>query len=289
MPIARATPLFLILAACVEHAPADASRVTIAAWNAERVFDAVCDSGRCGPSEAEDLPDASAAQADAVRVGRAVRALDADIVVISEIENEAVAHRIADAAATYETVHIGESGPGTIDVAVLSRFAVLEWRTHRPYLGLDDPEVRSTRVFIEVHLDAGARRVIVIGAHFKSRLRDDPSRRLAEARAVAELARAAAARHPGAVVLLAGDLNDTPDSPPLDALEVDAALVLHTRALAPSDAFTFGTGSRRTLIDHVLSVPAPFVETTDVKVVRTDGVAYGGSDHAAVYVAFVVR
>jgi endonuclease/exonuclease/phosphatase family metal-dependent hydrolase len=255
---------------------------SIATWNAERVFDSVCDTGRCGPSEAEDVRTVAEAGADAIRVARALRTLDADVVVLEEIENRAMLDRIVAAGGTYERACIGESGPGTIDVAIVSRFPLIEVFERRPVLDIEGREVRSTRVMLEAHFDAGGMRLVVIGAHFKSRFRDDAERRHAEARAAGELVRRAARKHPDALIVLAGDLNDTPDSPTLEILEGDFALALLTRSLPDMDAYSFGSGSRRTLIDHVLMAPSAFVSDFAIEVVRGEGDAFGGSDHAAI-------
>lgn len=275
----RPLALLLVLSACA--APLDApTSVCLATWNAERVFDTTCDSLRCGPDEAEDVRTPAEMEADVTRVARGVRGLDADVVVLVEIETETLAMRIAQAVGDVESVVSGDSGPGTIDVAVLSRLPLLEARTHRPWLDVDGQDTRSTRVFLEAHLGAPGRRVIVFAAHLKSKRNDDAARRIAEAEALRDLARAASSRHPDALVFVAGDLNDEPDSETLDTLEVYLALL--TRMLPESDAYTFGSGSRRSLIDHVLLLPRPFATPRETAVVRGEGASYGGSDHAAV-------
>lgn len=281
--------LALVVAACPSPIEAPRTSVRVATWNAARVFDATCDTGRCGPDAPEGSPTPSEVEADVIRVGRAVRGLEADALVLVEIETSALAQRIAQAAGEGANVAMGDSGPGTIDVAVLSRLAVLEVRAHRPTLALAGRTVSATRVMLEVHLDMGARRLVVLAAHLKSKRDDDPERRLAEARALGALARAASARHPEAVVVVAGDLNDTPSSGPLDALEHDHGLALLTRGLPVDEAYTFGSGSRRSLIDHVLLVPRSFVSPGIVSVARGDTFGYGGSDHAAVRATLDVR
>jgi uncharacterized protein len=259
--------------------------LSIATWNAERVFDSVCDSGRCGASEAEDVRTVADAEADAIRVARALRTLDADVVVLEEIENRAMLDRIVAAAGGYASASIGESGPGTIDVAIVSRFPLLEVFERRPVLALEGRDVRSTRVMLEAHFDADGTRLIVLGVHFKSRFRDDAERRHAEARAAGELVRRAAREQPDALIVLAGDLNDTPGSPTLELLEGDYALALLTRSLPAADAYSFGSGRGGTLIDHVLMVPSPFFALGTIEIVRSQGDAFGGSDHAAIRTA----
>jgi hypothetical protein len=80
------------------------------------------------------------------------------------------------------------------------------------------------RGFFDTVCDSGACQPGDYAAHFKAKSGDDPPRRLAEAQASSRIVNEVALRLPDAVVLLGGDLNDTPGSPPLDALVVDGGL-----------------------------------------------------------------
>jgi endonuclease/exonuclease/phosphatase family metal-dependent hydrolase len=118
---------------------------------------------------------------------------------------------------------------------------------------------------------------------------DDAGRRYAEAEASRDILSAVAAERPGALVVLGGDLNDVPGSPPLDALELGGALqrVSSDRPLEELGTVWFQGASLA--IDHLYrardasgqSVPGSFQVVRDAP-----GSGLGGSDHAAVRADF---
>ena len=98
-----------------------------------------------------------------------------------------------------------------------------------------------------------------------------------------------------ALVVLGGDLNDTPGSPTLDALEA-SGLVSVAAELPPTEQGTFVFGDAAVALDH-LYVPAALrgrYITGSARVVRDDatprrGHGYAGSDHAALVADFAMR
>ena len=89
----------------------------------------------------------------------------------------------------------------------------------------DGSTTTFSRELLEVHVTKAGRAIIFFAAHFRSKSNDDPGRRLAEAQATRRIVDAVAAANPRALVVLGGDLNDTPGSPPLDALTGNGGLL----------------------------------------------------------------
>jgi uncharacterized protein len=273
-----------------EPDPAD---LVLATYNVRRFFDATCDSGQCGSGDYEEIPSQGQFEYHADTLAEAITGLDADIVLLEEVENQrcidALTSRLDGA---FPTAILGETGfPASVDVAVLSRFPSLEVRRHAD-VPLPRPSGGQTwfsREFLEVHLDAGGHRVIVFVAHFKAKADDDPERRLAEATRAREIIDAVALQHPEALIVMGGDLNDEPGSPPLVALEGEGGMLRVAAELAPDD-WTYRYNNKNQSIDHIYQATAGdggrYI-TGSAHVFRGDGGGgYGGSDHAALRASF---
>ncbi|MCA9516964.1 MAG: endonuclease/exonuclease/phosphatase family protein [Myxococcales bacterium] len=262
-------------------------------WNVHLFFDDVCDSGHCGGSNFEYAPTTAEFEGRAQQIALAIERLEVDVIMLEEVENQ----RALDAIVSYlpddwVTEVLGETGfDASIDVAVLARIPLSEVRTHRSETPLVLPNGDTTtfaRELLEVRLQNG---MIVFAAHFRSKVNDEPERRLAEARAARAIVLDVAAEEPGATVVLGGDLNDVPDSPPLDALTSgDDGLVRLAAELFPGADWTIRFESEHLAIDHLL---VPHGASLAAFVPRTVGVArensnggYGGSDHGAVRAIF---
>lgn len=270
-------------------APRDPARVRLATYNVHRLFDAVCDSGRCAPGDFEALPDRDGFEAQAERIARAIALLDADAVCLQEVENQAALDRVrGHLGAAFPTAVLGETGaPASVDVAVVSRDPVLAVERHRA-TRLQRPDGSPTlfaRELLEVHLDHAGRRVVLLCAHFRSMVDDDPGRREAEAAGARVRVEAATTAHPDAVVALAGDLNDVPGSAPLTALESDGGLVRVTLGRDPAEVATYVYQGATRMLDHIL-VPAALASRVEPDSVRAhwdrwQRTGWGASDHAA--------
>ena len=274
--------------------PPDPADIVIATFNVLRFFDANCDSGQCGFDDYEEAPTQAQFEYRAESLAAAILALDADVVILQEVENQncidALAVHLGD---QYPTAVLGETGfTASVDVAVLSRHPSVEVRRHAD-VPLQRPSGGQTwfaREFLEVHLDADGHRAIVFAAHFKAKNDDDPERRLAEATRAREIMDAVSQQNPDALVVLGGDLNDTPGSPPLDALEAGGGMLRVAAELAPED-WTYRYKDQKNPIDHIYAATAAtggvYIDGS-AQIFRGDGSGggYGGSDHAAVRASF---
>jgi endonuclease/exonuclease/phosphatase family metal-dependent hydrolase len=279
-------------------APAvDPTLLRAATFNTRLFFDTTCDSGMCAAGDFEQVPSPAAFARRAEQLAAAIRAMHADIVALQEIESQASLDALSGHLQDlYPTAVLGETGlPGSIDVAVLGGGALLQVRRHRdrPLTRPDGSVTSFARELLEVHLMLRGRRVILFAAHFRSKVNDDPGRRLAEAQAARDILVASAQEFPEAVVLLGGDLNDTPGSPPLAALEGAAALLRVAADRPPASVTTYVWQGQGQAIDHLFLVrgaPGAYVAASAAAVHDPSGSAgLAGSDHAALRADFKLQ
>ncbi len=265
--------------------------VRIAAYNVQRFFDTVCDSGACGGSNYEALPTPSEFGMKADRLASAISRLNADVVLLAEVETQASLDALTSRLPRFGYAELGETGaPASVDVAVISVHPITRVRghRHRTLWRPDGTETRFARELLEVHLDVEGKQVIVFSAHFRSKSSDDPGRRFAEADAARDIIAGVAQATPNALVVLGGDLNDVPGSEPIQALERDGALLRVASDRPDDETWTYSFYGERQAIDHLYLargggtyVPGSF------RAVRDPRGGYGGSDHAAVYADFM--
>lgn len=270
------------------------TRVRIASFNVRRLFDTVCDSGSCGGSNYEALPTPTEFAQQAERLARGIIALNADVVLLEEVETQTSLDELQRRIPGFGFSQLGEIGTAaSVDVAVLSRHPITDVRRHRDQYIIrpDGSYTRFSRELLEVHLDVGGAEAIVFAAHFRSKVDDDPGRRIAEATASRDIVSGVAKATPGALVVFGGDLNDVPGSDALNALEKDGALLRVASDRPDSETWTYVYSGQRQAIDHLYLAPAPAGGTYvpgSFRVAR-EGNSYGGSDHCAVYADFLVE
>ena len=271
--------------------PEEPASVRIAAFNVHLFFDPVCDSGKCGPTDWEKVPSPEEFGARADQLAQAISALQADVVLLEEVENQAALDALVTRLPGPVNAVLGEiGGAATVDVAVLSRFPVDGVFRHRdqPIYRPDGSMTWFSRELLEVHLSTEAGRVVVFAAHFRSKVNDDPGRRWAEATAARQYAMDVAGQVAPAIVVVGGDLNDVPQSPPLDALEAQDALIRASAGMPISEIGTYSYYGNWQAIDHLLVVPSAGGQTVPdtFAVIRDSDRGFGGSDHAAIRAAF---
>ena len=280
----------------VEDGPPLVGDLRAVTFNTHLFFDLVCDSGRCGPTDFEQVPSAQAFSDKADAVAKALRRMNGDVVALQEIENQnaldAVAGRLRD---VYPTVVLGETGlPASIDVAVLSRGSLLSVRRYhdRVLTRPDGTKTTFSRELLEVHVSLRGRELVMFSAHFRSKSSDDPGRRLAEAQATADIIQQTAKEFPDAVIVLGGDLNDTPGSPPLAALEGVPGLLRVAKDRPLSSAATYSWNGDLQAIDHLFLWQSARVDYVAGSAnAQHDATRFGlaGSDHAALLADFALH
>jgi endonuclease/exonuclease/phosphatase family metal-dependent hydrolase len=236
--------------------------------------------------------------------GRVVSEVDADVLLAVEVEDrhtlerfntQVLAGALGRRPYPYNLLIDGNDGRG-IDIGILSRHPIT---SVRPHLFDTRPDRPDKRLFsrdcpeFEIHLNGTP--IVILGNHLKSKFQDDSGLRLAQAKRVAEIHRAALERTPHVVV--AGDLNDDPDSETLAVL-LDTGLrdVMSHRSYRGLPG-THGTcRSDRDKLDYLLLPPSLWREVQHVGLetrgIFADGIksfdtvrskSEAASDHAALF------
>ncbi len=268
--------------------------IRIAAFNVRRLFDERCDSGACGRDDFEAVATSAQIESRTATLAERLLSLRPDAVCLAEVETQPLLDQVAGKMPGYVTHVLGEIGQtASVDVGLISSLPLLETKRHRSrtLYRPDGSATNFTRELLEVHLDVRGKRAIVFCAHFRSKSSDDPGRRWAEARGAREVVAAAATENPGALLVLGGDLNDTPGSPPLLELEVGGALARTSGSLPDDQIATYWFEGRGSAIDHLYVATANSgfsrFEPRSFRVAHDDGArTFAASDHAAVYADF---
>jgi endonuclease/exonuclease/phosphatase family metal-dependent hydrolase len=279
--------ILLALAACspdlgAERPPVRGpDTVRLATWNVHDLFDEV---DRLVPPGDHDLvPPPAEVEARLDALAAVLLRVDADVVLLQEVEGAAILGRLAARAGYPEARLVEGRDPRGIDVAALSRLPVDAYVSH-----LGDVDARGLPLWprdcVELHVRTAGRPVVAVASHFSSALSDDGARRLLQAERLRELADGLRRARPGARVVAGGDLNDTPASAPLAPLLGDGAWV----DLAPPAAVTWSSGGAAARLDYLLvprdeEAAVPGVEVVDGADVRR------ASDHRPVVVDLRVR
>ncbi|KUN77510.1 endonuclease/exonuclease/phosphatase family protein [Streptomyces griseoruber] len=244
---------------------------------------------------------------DVVRnTGRVVAEVNADILLTVEVEDRLTLDRFnrqvlggALGKQPYPySMLIDGNDPRGIDVGILSRHPITSIRSHIFDLRPGGEPVFS-RDCVELELAVNGTPLWILGNHFKSKRGGGSAGaalRLAQGERVAQIYADALQRSPR--VLIAGDLNDSPDSPAVRKLLATGAQDVMSHASYTGDPGTFGTGhSLDQKIDYLLCSPELFGKVQHVDVERrgvwapksfksfdtVTSKADEASDHAALY------
>jgi endonuclease/exonuclease/phosphatase family metal-dependent hydrolase len=222
-----------------------AVQVRLATWNLHDLFDA--DDRLIPPGDDDTVPAPAEVDEKLARLAAVLLRIDADLVLVQEVENRGLLARLA-AASGYSTLRLVEGNdPRGIDVGLLSRLPVRAYASHADEVGTDGRRLWP-RDCVEAHADATGRRVVVVGSHLSSSLSDDGTRRARQAARLRQIADEVMGADPAAVVVAGGDLNDAPASPALASLLGDGAW----RDPLPSDATTWQGPATSARLDYLL-------------------------------------
>lgn len=280
------------------------STLRIASYNVENLFD-VFDDPYTKDESTRVKPRKELEQVAAI-----IRKLDADVVVLSEVENEGAVKAFADELLKdlgYRHVAAGSSNDERgIRLAILSRLPIVSMTSHR-FLDLKlegEPTTwRFARDLTRFRLQATASRTLdLYVVHLKSKhdSAGDPQSgkwRLAEATKAKQIIDEQLKENPDQWLAMAGDFNDTPDSEPIKKLlappaaaEKGTGLVDAHAALPAEQRITYLKGKFRSTIDYIMASPSLAKRAVKGSAqVGVEGVALEGSDHAPIVVTFDVR
>ncbi len=270
----------------------------IVSWNTWNFFDTI--KGNCQDCPYEQTLSASEYQSKVAGVADGLAQLDGDVVVLQEVENDAVIDDIASSAALAGhgyTVHqlLRGNDPRGVNIGVMSRYPIDAYISHKGdiFTRLDAPATvyHYTRDVAEIHMTWGSNHVVILGVHFKSKASpDDPDRRVAEAQHTRQIADAILAQDPSARLFIVGDFNDTPGTDTYAAVRDGQSGPTWENAMAavPSaDRWSYEYNSQKQLIDQLFASPtvAGTLDPTSAKILHDSSLA---SDHAPIAATFVI-
>ncbi len=243
--------LSAVLLACEPSPPTasapPAALLRVVTWNVRDLFDA--EDRLLPPGERDTVPAPAEVEAKLGHLAGVLTRLDADLVLLQEVENLPLLARLAARAGYPEAWLVEGADPRGIDVAALSRLPVLAYVSHREDRDLDGGPLWP-RDCVEVHAEVAGRRLVLVGSHFSSPLSDDGTRRARQAARLRSIADGLGDQ--ADLVIAGGDLNDVPGAPALSPLLGDGRWVGPAAALPLEEAFTWSGGGERKILDHLL-------------------------------------
>ena len=278
--------------------PADPVRVTLGTYNVRNFFDVHDDP------YTEDETAYVKSNKSIRALGKVIKEMNADFIGLQEMENEGILRRfigwhLEDQGYRYNWVNRMEGTRG-INTGFLSKTFVSAITMHRfDELSLpdDDRTWRFARGVIKAVLQpVKGVNIHVYVLHLKSKWStdNDPQSkmwRLAEATRVAELIDELYQQDPDALVAVIGDLNDTPDSPPIQRIlkrndGSDRLLDVHD-GISPDDRVTYLRAPYRATVDYILASPSLHKCLVDQSAkVLSPKVVEEASDHAPLVATF---
>lgn len=233
--------------------PARQAQVRVATFNVHRLFDTVCDSKNCGGKNYEPQPSQEEYDAQIADIARSIRTIDADIVLLQEIEKESGVVDLQNALSIYPAYAFGECGyKASLDVAILTRGTIDTVETYRSGYSYTDPTGKPrplSRELIRADIDLNGIKISAFTTHLVSRVSDPTgARRRAEAAYTQQVIANFAAQNPQRFIVFGGDLNDTPSDTTVIDLEKDGILIRDAKNLPPATVYTWGN---KVAFDHL--------------------------------------
>lgn len=273
-------------------------------YNAENMFNDKLENPN-STVEQENTPTTAAYHAKLTGVAGALSQLGADIVMLQEIENEAV---LADLRAeeaikgkyTSQVLFKGNDTRG-IDIGLISSIPIVKAISHEKesFTNPFDTDVPPHKYYfardvLEVHFQFNTRHVILLGVHFKAKTgpADEVlAKQIAEATQTRKIADSLSAQDPTAAIVILGDFNNSPSTQPLQIIAGnDPTKYLSAMALLSGpDAWTVNFSGKDIYDDQYANpILAKFRVASSATVLHLP-VATKPSDHEPVAVTYQVK
>ena len=276
-------------------APNPAKRISVATWNVHNFFDTVCDSGACGGDNYEPSVSQSAYFDKLNSVVSGIRFINADVMLLQEIENQTCFDDIIKELNSNSKQEVsgvfGEQGKAaSMDVGIIVRGqikGVQKYRDDHPIAQPDGTTKLLARELLQadIVLHNGVE-LTAFTTHFVSKATDAVGdRRQGEADLTQKILAEYVQAHPERLVVFGGDLNDFPDSPQIQALSRDGILTSVTKNMSANEILTWRNASA---LDHIFYPSAYESCLKDTRIIcdekRYDG--FNTSDHCSVKAVF---
>lgn len=274
-------------------------------WNLHNLFDTKKDSDT--PEEfvlsSGDYNDKLAA------IGAILKELDPDIAVLPEVEHKAILDDLNEKhlAGAYTTALSLTNDFRGLDIGILTKVPIVDVVSHKDdsFKRLDlvgGQSYKYSRDAVEVHLKYNTRSVVLFGVHYRSKgdgsaETDDKDKRMAEAQHTRALADAIAKESPKTAILILGDFNDLPGSPPVNwTLQGDPEnspkipFAASSDAIAEADRYTFVYQGVEELIDYQMAneLLKGMLDTSSV-VIRHGQDVEDASDHFPLMATYQIK
>lgn len=256
---------------------------TLATWNVKNFFDEKDDVGF-----KDDVYSASQVQAKMKLLGSAIRALDADVLVLQEVEKHDLLERLNKAelgTMKYKEVRMFEGNDMRgIDVALLSRFPVLQYKSNSndTFPGVKDPNktygFSRDCVLAKLKLGPGRELQLLINHLRAGSDYEAQRRREAQAQRVRQLTDQVLKGNPQANLSVIGDLNDEPDTDTIKMIRDKTPALFDPLTLLPSNQRKTYRGYKQ--YDYMLLAPGLKADLQNGTVtVPFDSLFSSASDH----------
>jgi endonuclease/exonuclease/phosphatase family metal-dependent hydrolase len=239
-------------------------------WNLHNMFDTEDD-----PNFTEDFALTSTEYNEKLaQLGALLTELSPDIAVLPEVENQAILDdlNMNHLGGAYTTAITETNDFRGLDIGILSKLPIVDLVSHKDdsFKRLDlvgGPSYLYSRDAVEVHLNYNGRPIVVLGVHYRSKGNgmvetDDKDKRMAEAQHTRAIADALAEADPKRAIVILGDFNDLPGSPPVSwTLQGDPMndpkipFSSAASALPEADQYTFVYNGTQELIDWQMANP----------------------------------
>lgn len=268
----------------------DPQPLTIATWNVQNFFNQVLDDNA-------DFEEVDAGyNGHRIAIGNVVEGIAADVVMLQEVEHDGVLADLNDLeldGAYPHRAHFDGNDPRGIDLAVMSKIPIDAAISHRGETftkhGTNAPLYRFARDVLEVHLTFNGRPIVLLGVHYKAKNDDDPDKRLAEAQRTRAIADQLASENPARAVLVLGDFNDLPATPPYLAVEGTSEMFANAADLVPSaDRYTYVFSGQKELVDHQMMSPR-LAGTLESALILHSAEVAAASDHAPLVATYQIQ
>ena len=265
-------------------------------WNTRNFYNHLNDD----PAPEEVQKTEAQYNAQRVAVGKVLKDLDPDVVVLQEVESEVVLDDLNEtelAGAYTDRVILTGNDPRGIDIAILSKIPLDQAVTHAEdvfeLVGNNQKEFQFSRDCPEYHLTFNGRKIVLLGVHLRSKgPPDDVDRRLAQAQRTRAIASGLVAEDPSRGIIVLGDFNDLPGSPPVTyVLGAEPDLYVNAPDALPSaDRWTFDYMGMLELVDHQMANPLIGAMLDPASVTIPHGADIeDASDHSPVLATYLVR
>lgn len=284
--------------AAVEAEAGPPQPVKVMNWNVKNLFNDKKDSPDV-TFVPEEITPTAAYQSKLDAIAGVISGAGPDVVILQEVENQIVVDDLSAKLGSYPNHGITQGNdPRGIDIAVLSKLPFQLGPSHKDeyFKASTDPTqtFKFARDVLEVHLNVNTRHFVLLGVHYKAEDGDPTSelKRIGEAEQTRKIATGIRLADQDAAIVVLGDFNSTPGSPPMNALAGSAPLTFEsaTASMPAAERYSVTFGGNPQLYDdqQLDPVAKALLDPASVTILH-DGTVNTASDHDPVLATYLVH